>query len=376
MAGIGKLNKNLQSKTHNLPTSKSAFSLIELLVTLAIAVILSAVGVVSLTSYRSGQNLKLTLSETLQTVQATQKRAITQENGAKWGVHFVNSVSGGSTYSVFSGASYATGTIDVTRTLGRSITFSNPSTSGTIDVVFGGFTGLPSQNQIISLIGGMKTLVGDIVVNTYGVVNSRSETGLEGYWHFDENTSSTAYDASGMGNNGTLVNGPTWQAGTNCKAGSCLSFDGTNRYVDLGNLNYISTGGEYTTSVWIKFNQIQQTFFFGDEQSHNGGVMMQIDSSGYIQTYYGSYYTSTYQVSAGQWYNIVFVQNSGGINLFVNGNYIQNLTTNKQNDTSNNTEIGRFPLNSRYLNGLVDEVRVYNRALSATEILNQYNDLK
>ena len=50
----------------------------------------------------------------------------------------------------------------------------------------------------------------------------------------DEEEGTTAYDSQGT-NNGTLVNGPTWQSSSNCVSGSCLSFDGSNDYVACGN---------------------------------------------------------------------------------------------------------------------------------------------
>ena len=51
-----------------------------------------------------------------------------------------------------------------------------------------------------------------------------------GYWEFDEATGSTAFDSSGSGRSGTLVNGPTWTAG---RIGGALSFDGVNDYVEI-----------------------------------------------------------------------------------------------------------------------------------------------
>ncbi len=56
---------------------------------------------------------------------------------------------------------------------------------------------------------------------------------LVGYWSFDEGSGTIAYDRSGKGNNGTLFNGPTWQTGSNCIKGGCLSFDGVDDYVEV-----------------------------------------------------------------------------------------------------------------------------------------------
>src|SRR2546425_6303786 len=57
-------------------------------------------------------------------------------------------------------------------------------------------------------------------------------SGLVGYWPFDENSGNSTLDLSGNGNNGTLINSPTWTTKT-CKFANCLGFDGSNNYVQM-----------------------------------------------------------------------------------------------------------------------------------------------
>src|SRR5690606_18753071 len=79
--------------------------------------------------------------------------------------------------------------------------------------------------------------------------------GLVGYWTFDEGSGTTANDSSGNNNTGTLTNGPTWQSGTSCKVGGCLSFDGSNDNVVITNQAYINDLGKvdvsYSISFWV-----------------------------------------------------------------------------------------------------------------------------
>src|SRR5205085_1624062 len=63
------------------------------------------------------------------------------------------------------------------------------------------------------------------------VVTTPPVVGLVGAWGFDENTGTTTADQSGTGNNGTLTNGPAWNAAG--KFGSAISFDGTNDFVNV-----------------------------------------------------------------------------------------------------------------------------------------------
>lgn len=193
--------------------------------------------------------------------------------------------------------------------------------------------------------------------------------GAVSYWKFEEGINTTAADSIGS-NDGTLQGDAGWTVSG--ISGNALSLDGSTGYVSVGNLDYISTGtnGEYSTSIWIKFNTIKQSFFFGDEQSANGGVMMQIDASGYIQTYRSGYRNSNFQVQTGQWYHIVFVQTAGGIDLYVDSSYIGQIAASAytHNETSNVTHIGSFPLGGRYTHAEIDEVVIYNRALNTAEI--------
>src|SRR5690349_16688012 len=64
-----------------------------------------------------------------------------------------------------------------------------------------------------------------------------------GYWKLDDGTGTVAADSSGQGNNGTLVNGPTWTAG---KVGGALQFDGVNDVVDVPNSPSLNISGGIT----------------------------------------------------------------------------------------------------------------------------------
>src|SRR3990167_9554249 len=84
--------------------------------------------------------------------------------------------------------------------------------------------------------------------------------GLVGYWAFDEGSGTTAGDSSGNGNNGTLVNGPTWTTG---KVGSgALDFDGTNDYV-------AGSSNSFAVSIWMNGPAAQSNtpFLIGTEAS-------------------------------------------------------------------------------------------------------------
>ncbi len=366
---------------------KNGFTLIELLVVVAITSVVMVTGFVYLGSYRAEQNLKLTSSELLSAVKNTQSLSKSQQNGKRWGVHFVNTTSSaGQSYSVFSGTAYATSGVSQTYPLRRNVSFSNPWASSTIDTIFNAVTGYPSQPQAISMVDGRQDgFVNDIIMNSLGQITSKFDTGLVGYWHFDEGVASTTYDASGRGNSGTLTNGPTWQAGVNCKAGNCLSFNGSSNYVDAGSGTSLNLPNNITISAWIKSNNISSiqtivgktgantasTTFWMDIR--NSGT--QVIFGGYTPAGGTAYTTQSYNFLNNVWYNIVGVDDGSLLNIYVNGNSIGSGPRATRIEGNWSVHIGERA-GGNYFNGLIDEVRIYNRALSATEISDIYNSTR
>ncbi|MBW8012842.1 MAG: LamG domain-containing protein [Chloroflexi bacterium] len=299
--------------------------------------------------------------------------------------HFVGVFSPDDSQKLYVNGNYITGS---------SHSYYSPTTVPVLNLG-GNYYWTGSQNEWVEFSSGIvddvriynRELSTDEITSLYdsynpGTAISSLQKGLVGYWPLDltaAKSDTVTADKTPYSNNGTLTGGQTYtnDSTTDRKGQSdkALNFNGSSDYISLGNLNYISEGtsNQYTISLWIKFNAIGTAFLFGDEQSGNQGVMMQTSGTGYIQTYYGGYYTSSYQVATGRWYNIVFAQNGSGIDLYVDGAFVQQLTTNKHVETGNVTEVGRFPLTGRQLNGLVDDIRTYNRALSATEITRLYD---
>ncbi len=80
-------------------------------------------------------------------------------------------------------------------------------------------------------------------------LSSSDWAGVLGHWKFDDGSGLTAKDSSGKGNNGKLINGPTWVTG---QIGKALKFDGVDDYVDVPNSASLNpTTGKATVSAWI-----------------------------------------------------------------------------------------------------------------------------
>ena len=224
--------------------------------------------------------------------------------------------------------------------------------------------------------------------------------GLVGFWSFSENkiSGTTVADESGQGNNGTLTNGPKKAPG---KIGQALSFDGVNDYVGFGNILDIPSG-DFTYTAWFNLRQFNSNNF-GERLVAKGSTgnyaRYTFDiygpdagaSQGKLEFYYcegtssgpcTGYAVATVEtVSVNQWYLGVVTRTGSTARIYLNGS-LSNTATLGTGGTITNTnfEIGRTSRDwhtgdiwrADYFNGLIDEVRVYNRALTADEIKRLY----
>ena len=195
---------------------------------------------------------------------------------------------------------------------------------------------------------------------------------------FEESSGTTAADATGNGWNGTLVNGPTWVAG---ESGNAVSMNGTNQYVSLP-AGVVSSLNDFTISAWVKLNALSTwarlfdfgtgtgDFMFLTPTASPSGVRFGITTSGSGNEQSINY---TNNLSLGVWHNIAVTFAAGIGILYVDGlpvatNSAINLTPSLLGNTTQNW-IGRSQFsNNPYLNGLVDDFRIYNGALSPGEI--------
>jgi hypothetical protein len=215
-------------------------------------------------------------------------------------------------------------------------------------------------------------------------------TGLVGYWTFDgKDLTDKVYDRSPVGtNHGYYYNSATSSAKTIGKLGQALKFNGVNNVVVTSNTTLTNNFSAITVSAWIRptltgsdnYQRITDKLNVCAFHVVSGGIL-----GGYFQTtgagggtfdiYQGEFGQT---VSANVWQHVVFVWDSatGKANIYKNGvaGIQQNVGgTNLTNDVSTSFRIGDRNDSNRSFSGSIDDVRVYNRALSATEIRQLYN---
>lgn len=162
-----------------------------------------------------------------------------------------------------------------------------------------------------------------------------------------------------------------------------LDFDGVddrvyiNSYLDpINSISY----GQYAFEAWIKVRGYgaDGSLIFGNERNNNSGIIVELNSKGYITTYHPSvgYVVSKSKVALNKWTHIAFTQTNTSLDLYVNGKFVQTLLTAPYLHTSTYTNfyLGAYTDDdvnfSRYYNGEMDEVRVWGQAICKAQIQN------
>jgi hypothetical protein len=203
---------------------------------------------------------------------------------------------------------------------------------------------------------------------------------LVGYWKFDDGSGNIARDSSGNGNDGTFNGDPQWVDGY---FGGALDFDGSGDWLDCGTDPSLAISGEVTMTVWIKLNSVGLDQKVGGNQDNaNGGYKMTVYNNDKVEFEVRTSSNSSSLnrdvaggtvLQTGQWYHVagVYSQADGYIRTYVNGVLDRELATTAVLGASPGPfRIGcePFTTGSYNFNGVMDDLRVYNTALTEDEI--------
>ena len=219
--------------------------------------------------------------------------------------------------------------------------------------------------------------------NTTCELGTNYDQNLVGQWKFDEGRGAIAKDFSGNGNDGNLTSGPVRI--TNGKLGGALQFDGSDDTVTIADSSLLDITSEITVSTWVnvasqnsykkivvKGNSDDLTYYLSQGPSNDGA-----------STYLGIRNASNQSAIAstldhlpiGTWVHLVGTYNGSTIRLYWNGTEIDNTShTGLIRTNDQKLSIGAYSNGSEYFSGSIDDVRIYNRALTATDVNNLYKD--
>ena len=241
-----------------------------------------------------------------------------------------------------------------------------------------------SVSPFVASSGGMslkKVFADPATLVTNGLVLNLDASNASSY----PGSGTSWFDLSGNGNTGTLTNGPTF----NSANGGSIVFDGSNDYVDLGNISQLKPTTQITVSAWVyrsTMNDSQSEVIVGCTQS--GGYELYYTAN--KMTFYvyagGSYRIPEMSTSAiSGWMNFTATYDNRYAKLYYNGvlqNTVDSGATNNISYVANNILIGAeagagsTPDSGFEWTGNIAQTLIYNRALSASEVLQNYNVTK
>ncbi len=216
---------------------------------------------------------------------------------------------------------------------------------------------------------------GPAIVYTQNACPQQPDTNLIAVYHLDETSGQTAADSSGNNHNGA-VTGTTIVAG---KYGNARSFSNTSDSVQTN--NPIVTGtGDFSVTAWINPSSAgagSTRYITGNYGLENtAGIELYLSTANTFGVYFGSNLTGSGTLTANTWNQVALTRNNGTMTLYINGVPTGSGNLNGNVKGKLNWAIGNGPdYTSERFQGTIDEVRIWNRALTASEIGGEYQTL-
>jgi len=307
------------------------------------------------------------------------------------GIYSVNasdtlSVRSSSTIHVWAGDSFTLGG----RVLGYSLTNSGTLTMGTNGLTLSGSlfttssTFTTSTGVTLSAVTPQTLSLGSNTLKSLTM-----NDGLVGYWKFDAGfggSGATVRDSSHSHNHGAIYSAPTWSGSTLWTSqfynNTSLNFDGTDDKISVPDSDILTpTGGKFTIAAWVRlasnaglYTIASKRIAFASSDEYNLFYRSTGEPCGvgFVLRTGGNFTTSACYIitpTANTWYHVVGVSDGSSTRVYVNG--IVGGTVGTYTSAPNGTSplyFGALQNNSSFMNGHIDDVRIYNRNLAASEI--------
>ncbi len=211
---------------------------------------------------------------------------------------------------------------------------------------------------------------------------------LWGFWPMYEGAGLTARDISGNGHAANLGPGAAstavaWRTGGDTAVGPCLNFDAgvasTAPVGSFADVNGTQFGGSISVIAFIKVVSYPTPQNYSRSQIvvKMNSTQFYVDPSGYLKTWVngGSTNSSTGQLNLGQWHYVAmtFDHNADVENIYIDGVLDSTHTQTGSMNVNGDVAIGAALDGYYHFEGLIDQVRIYNRVLTADEIVHLWN---
>ena len=217
----------------------------------------------------------------------------------------------------------------------------------------------------------------------FTTTTASSGSSLIAHWKMDEGSGTTLIDGTNYGNHGVISGSPTWVAGVD---GQAIRFNGSNKYATVEDNNSIDIAGAVTIAMWVKPEK-RATQYLIKKAAHNAvdGYELALSNPGqfffrFNQKSSGDTYrlnsNVNYPTSGDTWMHVAATFNGTTIKMYINGKENNSITFTSISSIGINTlplSIGAESDGFRGLQGALDDVRMYNFALSAAEVYELAN---
>jgi hypothetical protein len=218
-------------------------------------------------------------------------------------------------------------------------------------------------------------------------VAGNASANLVAHWKLDDGSGSTAQDSSGNGYHGKLFGNPQWITG---HSGGGLAFDGNGDYVELPISPLLSSLTNSTFATWVDFSNQggswQRIFDFGIDTTYNMFLTPRTDTAGpmrfaiTITSYNDEDQTTAPRTLPSGWHHVAVTldANNNTHSLYLDGELVAQNTNARYTPSSlgvtTQNWLGRSQYTAdAYFNGSLDDFRIYNRALTADQVMDLYN---
>jgi hypothetical protein len=208
-------------------------------------------------------------------------------------------------------------------------------------------------------------------------LEDRTLLSLVAAYGFEEGAGQTVSDVSGLGHTGT-ISGASWT--TSGKFGNALSFNGTSSLITIGDANDLDLTTGMTLEAWVDPTTVDGNWrdviykgnddYFLSATDYGSGVPAAGATLGTADVFTAG----TSALATHTWTFLTETYNGSALDLYVNGTLVSSLAQTGNIATSTDAlQIGGDSLYGQYFAGLIDEVRVYNTALSQSQIATDMN---
>jgi len=210
-----------------------------------------------------------------------------------------------------------------------------------------------------------------------------------GWWELNDESGSTAADSTTYGNDGTLVGPPAWT--DDAERGWCLDFTGENNYVTLPNESFFDITSNVSVMGWMKASYVSwrnfSTIVAKGTNNSGGWALHKASRANGMSFYVDVTGMPWYGIQAGvgifdnQWHHVAGVYDGSNAYIYIDGGLDSNSIACSGNMTTNNWDvyIGESSqeliggaTNAREWDGFISDVRIYNYALTQSQINDIY----